>query len=882
MQCLLLQKPHSKSKTKEHIAHLERRMNLWSEGNVDALLSEGKCIQKHVPSNVRATMEMEKIARGFNRLMLQGRIRQAVRLISNANKRGCLSLDQLIPVGEDQDGNIQMKTTRDILKEKHPDGKTPDPEILLAESDTDEFHHDPIVFERITGELIQQAAIKTQGAAGPSGIDAYAWRRFCSSFKGASTDLCNALAGVARRLCTSVVHPESISAFVACRLIPLDKNPGVRPIGIGEVPRRIVAKSILKVIGNDIQAAAGPLQACAGHEAGCEAAIHAMKEIQSLQETEVILLVDANNAFNTINRQAALHNIRIICPAISTILNNTYQKPIRLFITGGEEIRSTEGITQGDPLAMAMYALAISPLIQKLKIDEPNAKQVWFADDSTAAGKVKAVRRWWTCLTNIGPKIGYYPNPSKTYLVVKPEFLDEARNMFEGTGIKLTTEGHGLLGSTVGTTKFNKEFVAGKVESFVEEIDTLSKIAEMYPQAAYAAFSHGIVGKWRYIMRTNNDINTLFQPLEDVIKQTFIPALTGRGQCSEEERNLLTLPLRYGGLNIVNSTTMANAEFNSSQKISEPLKEMIIDQRESFTKPQLQSIKNDLRKQKIEEIENSATQIRENLSQTKQRMMDLACEKGASSWLSALPLQDQGFDLNKGEFRDAISIRYGWQLKNVPMHCKCGGSFSVDHAMICPVGGLPIVRHNEIRDITADWLNEICPDVEKEPQLQPLNGETILPRTANREDEARADIRAKGFWSKQQVAFFDVRVFHPNAPSYRNTSIPALYRQHELGKKREYGDRIREIEHASFTPLIFSTTGGLAKETTVAYKRIAEMLALKRKSHYSITLTWMRCMLSFALIRCAVTAIRGSRSTPHRMQAANIELGYMEGRLVKL
>ena len=80
--------------------------------------------------------------------------------------------------------------------------------------------------------------------------------------------------------------------------------------------------------------------------------------------------------------------------------------------------------------------------------------------------------------------------------MVKPEFLDEARNMFEGTGIKLTTEGHGLLGSTVGTSKFNQEFVADNVESFVEEIDTLSKIAEMYPQAAYAAFSHEIVGKW--------------------------------------------------------------------------------------------------------------------------------------------------------------------------------------------------------------------------------------------------------------------------------------------------------------------------------------------------------------------------------------------------
>lgn len=110
---------------------------------------------------------MGKITRRFNRLMLQGRIRQTVRLISNANKIDRLSLDQLIQVGKDEDGNIQMKTTRDILKEKHPDGKIPDQEIIIAESDTVVFHPDPIVFEIITGELFKQGAIKTQGAAGP-------------------------------------------------------------------------------------------------------------------------------------------------------------------------------------------------------------------------------------------------------------------------------------------------------------------------------------------------------------------------------------------------------------------------------------------------------------------------------------------------------------------------------------------------------------------------------------------------------------------------------------------------------------------------------------------------------------------------------------------
>ena len=111
------------------------------------------------------------------------------------------------------------------------------------------------------------------------------------------------------------------------------------------------------MVGNDVQEAAGPLQACADHEAGCEAAIHAMKEIMSSDETQAVLLVDASNAFNTINRQAALHNIGVICPSISTVLNNTYQIPVRLLVTGGGEIESSEGITQGDPLAMAMLLL---------------------------------------------------------------------------------------------------------------------------------------------------------------------------------------------------------------------------------------------------------------------------------------------------------------------------------------------------------------------------------------------------------------------------------------------------------------------------------------------------------------------------------------------
>ena len=113
-----------------------------------------------------------------------------------------------------------------------------------------------------------------------------------------------------------------------------------------------------------------------------KAAIHAIKEIFNDEETDGVILVDASNDFNNMNRLVALHNIRVICPAVSTILINMYQISTRLFIVGGGEILSQEGTTQGDNLAMSFYALGTSVLIYSYN----NAKQIWLADDAAAGG----------------------------------------------------------------------------------------------------------------------------------------------------------------------------------------------------------------------------------------------------------------------------------------------------------------------------------------------------------------------------------------------------------------------------------------------------------------------------------------------------------------
>ena len=152
---------------------------------------------------------------------------------------------------------------------------------------------------------------------------------------------------VARHLCTEMVDPSGLSAFVACRLIALDKCHGVRPIGGEEVVRRIVGKAVLATVKMDNLETAGPLQLCAGQDASCEAAIHAMCSVFSEEGTEAVLLVDASNAFNSLNRKVALHNIPLLCPALATVLINTYRADVPLYIDG-KHLFSSEGTTQGD------------------------------------------------------------------------------------------------------------------------------------------------------------------------------------------------------------------------------------------------------------------------------------------------------------------------------------------------------------------------------------------------------------------------------------------------------------------------------------------------------------------------------------------------------
>ena len=125
---------------------------------------------------------------------------------------------------------------------------------------------------------------------------------------------------------------------------------------------------------------------------------------------------------------------------------------------------------------------------------------------------------------------------------------------------------------------------------------------------------------------------------------------------------------------------------------------------------------------------------------------------------------------------------------------------------------------------------------------------------------------AVGIYSPLERTFLDVRVSNFNSPSYRDKTPEQIYLMKEREKKRDYNQRVIQVEKGSFTPLIFSTTGGMGPEATSYHKRVAQLISTKKKEEYADVMRHMRTRLRFAILRGVLIAIRGDRGRKKRQQ----------------
>ena len=207
-------------------------------------------------------------------------------------------------------------------------------------------------------------------------------------------------------------------------------------------------------------------------------------------------------------------------------------------------------------------------------------------------------------------------------------------------------------------------------------MEKLSTLAQSQPQAAYACFTDGQQHKFNYFLRTIPGLETFLKPLDDVINHNFLPALFGV-VIPERLRSLLALPVREGGVGIPVLCKKAKIAFEASRLLTGPLQNALISQDTEIPSSNSRNGAKAASRALLAESDSKAcSEVMHKLSTSEMRLVEQCKEKGASSWLSVLPLKSQGFVLSKAEFQDALALRCNLPINDLAPNCSCGEAFN--------------------------------------------------------------------------------------------------------------------------------------------------------------------------------------------------------------
>ena len=314
------------------------------------------------------------------------------------------------------------------------------------------------------------------------------------------------------------------------RLIALYKQPGVRPVGVGETWWRIFSKIVLKVAVPEATMTCQYDHLCAVIKAGIDGVIHGVQALwdENLSTEECgVLLIDANNAFNEINRVGMLWTFRHLWTSRSRFVFNCYRhwSSIVLQNRNGKSsiIYSREVVTQGGPLAMIVYGIGILPLIKNLKRAIPDITQPWYTDDAVSLGTFARLETYFYLLTLQGLGRGYHPKLIKSVLILCPDNLEAGKVFGRRHGFRVCT-GACYLGGYIGDDKSKLDWLRGRKLMWKKNINMISEIMGKYPQESYAAVICAIQLECIFLQLTW-DTGDAFAGVEKMIQETFLPRL---------------------------------------------------------------------------------------------------------------------------------------------------------------------------------------------------------------------------------------------------------------------------------------------------------------------------------------------------------------------
>ena len=623
-----------------------------------------------------------------------------------------------------------------------------------------------------------------------------------------------------------------------------------------------------------------------------------------------LCLVDARNGFNELQRLAMLWTVRHRWAAGARFALNCYRHSALLVLRdpGNQAhfLLSKEGVTQGDPLSMVLYGLALLPLCDTLRRYDREVLQPWYADDAAMHGKASRAARVLRELCRIGTHRGYYPEPAKSWFVCTEAEEPAARKVFEEAGMAMQfCRGHRYVGGFVGSEAALEEWLQPKVEAWAEAVRTLGQVARRFPHTAYCGVTMSLQSEWQYLQRVVPGTGKYFGPVERAIRDVFLPNLFGETAISDELREATTLGVKCTGLGLPDPTTTAERCFEVSRKSCGVLTESLLDGDTLSWADHRKCTRDAARAGRIERTKAEEAALLERargLSIVDLHRMKRKRKSGR--WLTAMPDSLNGTELCRDEFRDNLRLRYNLQPKHLCERCDgCGAKFTVGHALDCKCGGLVMIRHNDVTHAWGGMMKSALGNaaVTYEPLIEygrsaaereqsdsvpavQVPGEVAVLETADQSTvgletvqesapageeatpekeqfegaEARADCAGHGFWKAGYTTLFDARVTNLDCRSQRNTDPDAVLARHEKLKKAKYLERCLEMRR-HFTPLVYSCDGIPGVETAAAEKQLARLLAAKWTREYSEMCGYVRTRMSLAVVRNNTMMLRGPR-----------------------
>ena len=379
-------------------------------------------------------------------------------------------------------------------------------------------------------------------------------------------------------------------------------------------------------------------------------------------------------------------------------------------------------------------------------------------------------------------------------------------------------EGHDVgrryVGVGLGSPEYRKKWVETKVREWVSDVKRITALGRTHPHSAYSILTRVIIPTWRFTMRTTQTDPECYLPLEDALLEHFFPDVLGLKPGRDSPlRRRCALPVRHSGLGIPRPQELAGEEREAAQELIAPLVEAILGQDAGYELDGRAIRAKRRLRQAGREVSygRRCEEIVKGLSDKEARSVEEAKLGGASSWLSATPIDDLGLHLDALEFRDAVALHLGLDPPDpLPGCCpSCGAVNSVSHALHCNKGGLVMSRHRAVLRAWAGLFRRAgAVGVVEEPVLPALHVSAEPSRGTTTATEARADILVRQWGQAKRNLYLDVAVVDTFADCYiRKQPLQAL-ENHEKKKEEKYHDRVSP--HGTFVPLVNSVLGTMA------------------------------------------------------------------------